>query len=141
MSEPLRPSGWRGVPTDAVLLLFVAGLGLKAVYGPAHCRDLDLMDECPSWAAPVPIPTEGPPPVEYSPLYALWNLALVRFGVPLAEVPCFSWACLAVLLPSAVYLLASSLGAGRAAAVAAGGFLPATTLIDIWPYPIHLTAT
>jgi hypothetical protein len=141
MSESVYSIGrWRGVLADAVLLLFVAGLGLKAAYGAAHIRDVDLADECATVAGAAHFPANGLPPVESSPLYVLSQFVLIRCGAPLEDVPFFSWACLAVLLPCSVYLLARSLGAGRAAAVLAGGFIPATTLIDIWPYPMHLAA-
>lgn len=141
MSEPTRPAlRWRGALADAVLLLFVAGLGLKAAYGAAHIRDVDLADECATVAGAAQFPAHSLPAVEGSPLYVLGQFGLIRSGAPLEDVPFFSWACLAVLLPCSVYLLARSLGAGRAAAVLAGGFIPATTLIDIWPYPMHLAA-
>ncbi len=139
MSEPA--ARWRGVLADALLLLFVAGLGAKAAFGGAGMRDVDLADESAVVVGAADVPARGLPPVDWSPLYVLWNHGLIRAGAPLEDVPYTSWAGLAVLLPAAVYLLGRALGAGRAAAVVAGGFVPATTLIDIWPYPIHLTAT
>ena len=142
MSEPAHPAGrWRGVLADALLLLFVAGLGLKAAYGGAGVRDVDLADEWGAVSGAANVPARGLPSVDWSPLYILWDSLLIRSGVPLEDVPFTSWAGLAVLLPCSLYLLARSLGAGRTAAVVASGVLLATTLVDVWPYPMHLSAT
>ncbi|QJW99472.1 hypothetical protein [Frigoriglobus tundricola] len=137
MTEGAFPSRW-GRLADAVLLLFVLGLGVKAVAGAGSVRDFDDGDECSYTIAASAISERGLPPVEGSPLYIVWDWLLLKAGVAPEDVPARSWAALAVLLPAAISLLVRSLGGGRVAALVAGGMMPATTLIDIWPYPMHL---
>jgi hypothetical protein len=142
MEEPARrPGHWRGVLADTLLLLFVAGLGVKAVVGTVGIRDFDPGDEWSFAQGAMAVPARGVPSVDWSPLYILWDYGLIRTGVLPQDVPFYSWACMAVLLPASVYLLARGLGAGRAAATVAGGVLPATTLIDINPLSFHLVAS
>ena len=128
---------WRGLLADAALLLVVVALGVKAAYGTVGMRDIDTADEGMYLLHAHAVPESGLPAVEWSPLYVLWDRAIIRAGVPLKNVPDASWAGLAVLLPASVFLLARALGASRVAALVAGGILPATTLIDVWPYPVH----
>ncbi|MBA4065832.1 MAG: hypothetical protein C0501_19355 [Isosphaera sp.] len=136
-----RPAArWRGLLLDAALVLFVAGLGAKAAAGGRTVRDLDPGDEFHYASVAARAPESGLPSVESSPLYVLWDRLLLRAGVPAEDVPFASWAGLACLLPAAVTVLARAAGAGRVAALVAGGVLPATALVDIYPYPMHLAA-
>ena len=138
MVEQDAPSRRRGLLADAGLLVFVAALGVKAGFGVAAVRDADISDECYYLMSAVGVPERGLPAVEDAPLYVLWDYLLLKIGTPLEEVPVRSWAALAVLLPVATFLLVRALGGGRLAALVAGGVIPATTLIDIYPYPMHL---
>jgi hypothetical protein len=138
-SEP-KPTRWRGAALDVLIALVVAGLGAKAGYGAARARDLDLGDEGAYALCAARVPEHGLPAVEGSPLYIAWARALLAGGTPLDELTHVSWAGLAVLLPLSILVLARALGAGRCAALAVAGFVPATTLIDVWPYPLHLAA-
>src|SRR5262245_26403736 len=138
MSEPVRPAGlWHRVAADVVLLLCVAGLGLKAAHGGAACRDVDIWDEYMYYMLPASYSGEYEPPVEFSPLYVSWYALLMRTGLPRDEVLALNWGLLTALVPVSVYVLARALGASRAAALVAGGGLLATKLIDVWPYPVH----
>ena len=132
------PSYWRGVLADAAVLVFVAALGVKAGYGMTAVRDHDVSDECYYLMAAVAVPERGLPSVEGAPLHVLWDCLMLKLGTPLEDVPVRNWAVLAVLLPVAVSVLVRALDGGRLAALVAGGVLPATTLIDIYPYPMHL---
>lgn len=135
---PPPPRRWRGRLADAAVLLCVAALGLKAAWGGAAARDADAGDECAYALAAAALPERGLPPVEGSPLYVLWDSMLLRAGVPPLDLSFTSWAVLATLLPVSLTLLVRALGGGRAAALAAGGLLLATTFVDVWPYPMHL---
>jgi hypothetical protein len=141
-AEPERPDPprWRGAVLDVLVALVVAGLGAKAGYGAARARDLDLADEGSYAMCAARVPEHGLPGVEGSPLYIAWECGLLALGAPLDELSHASWAGLAVLLPLALLALARALGAGRCAALAVAGFVPATTLVDVWPYPLHLAA-
>lgn len=142
MADPPPVSRRRGVARDALLVLVVAGLGAKAALGIGAARDVDLADEGSYALVAVGASATGAglPDVEGSPLYILWERALLRGGVPLDALTHASWGGLAVLLPVSVFVLARACGAGPVAALAGAGFVPATTLIDIWPYPLHLAA-
>jgi hypothetical protein len=131
---------WWGILADVAVVLFVMSLGAKAAIGVAAVRDADLSDECYYLMSAAAIPERGLPGVENAPLYVLWDGALLRCGVAPEDVPVTSWACLAVLLSGAVSVLVRALGGGRLGALVAGGVLPATTLIDVYPYPMHLAA-
>jgi hypothetical protein len=135
-----RPRVWKGLCADAALLLVVAALGWKAVAGGAALAELDLGDEGSCLIAAARVPETGLPSVEFSPLYIVLMRAHVLLGAPAEEIPFRTWACLAVALPCCVFVLARALGAGRFAAVAVAGFIPATAFIDIWPYSPYLTA-
>jgi hypothetical protein len=140
--EAHRPAAsrcrWWGLLADVALVLFVAGLGVKAAYGGWEIHDLDAADECCYMIVGLSVGKQGIPPVESSPIYILWDGLLGRLGVPATNIPFVSWAGLACLLPASLYILVRALGGGRLAALVAGGLLPATTLIDIYPYPMHL---
>lgn len=136
--DPTNPVRWRGAVLDVLIACAVAGLGAKASAGVAHTRDLDLSDEGAYAMCAARVPEHGLPPVEGSPLYVAWERGLLALGAPLEELPHHSWAGLAVLLPLSILVLARALGAGRCSGLAVAGFVPATTLIDVWPYPLHL---
>lgn len=138
--EPPNAPRWRGVALDALIACAVAGLGAKAGAGVSHTRDLDLSDEGAYAMCAARVPELGLPAVEGSPVYVAWEYALLVLGTPLDELTHASWAGLAVLLPLSILVLARALGAGRCAALAVAGYVPATTLIDVWPYPLHLAA-
>jgi hypothetical protein len=126
---------------DLAVVLFVVALGAKAAAGCAMIRDPDTADECLFYMRPAhQLPERGLPTVEYSPLYVCWYALLMRVGQAPAEVAFLNWAVLAALLPASVYVLSRALGAGRLAALAAGGGLLATKLVDVWPYPAHFAA-
>lgn len=141
-AEPESASAprWRVAALDVLVALVVAGLGAKAGYGAATARDLDLVDEGSYAMCAARVADNGLPAVEGSPLYIAWECGLLALGTPLDELTHASWAGLAVLLPLSIFVLARALGAGRCAALAVAGFVPATTLIDVWPYPLHLAA-
>jgi hypothetical protein len=129
---------WRGILADAGLLMFVTALAVKAGYGVPSARDIDISDESYYLMAAAAIPERGLPPTEFAPLYVLWDALLLKLGTPAEDVPGTSWAALAVMLTGSMYLLVRSLGGGRLAALLASGLVPATTLIDVYPYPMHL---
>ncbi len=142
MSAQDIPTGrsWRSLFFDAVLIVFVMGLGLKASYGVFSARDADAGDECSYLMAASALPKRGLPVVEGSPLYILWYSLLLKTGVSLENLPSLSWAILITLIPAAVFLLVRASGGGRVAALSASGFLLVSSLVDIWPYPMHLAA-
>lgn len=141
MSEaPLPEQPRRGLWADVLALIAVAALGTKAVVGGLELTDYDLGDEAAVVVAATRIDEDGLPNAEFSPLYTLLARAHIWFGAPLGDVSYRMWACLAVALPCCVFGLARALGAGRFAAVAVAGFIPATALIDVWPYSPYLTA-
>lgn len=131
-----KPRRW----ADVLALLVVGALGAKASVGGLEMTDYDLGDEAAVVVAASRVAETGLPNAEFSPLYTLLARAFIWAGTPLGDVSYYMWASLAVALPCCLFVLARSLGAGRFAAVAVAGFVPATALIDIWPYSPYLTA-
>jgi hypothetical protein len=131
---------WRERLLDVVVVVFVMALGAKAAVGVTTVRDADVVDEWAYLYGGAVIAERGLPTVDWSPLYVLWDGLLLRCGVSAEDVPVTSWAALAILLPGAVSVLVRALGGGRLGMLVAGGLLPATTLIDVYPYPMHLAA-
>jgi hypothetical protein len=144
MSEEQQPDAppppRRGLWADALALLAVAALGTKAVIGGAELTDYDLGDETGFVVAASRIDEQGLPNAEFSPLYTLLARAHIAVGAPLGDVSYRMWATLAVAVPCCAFVLARALGAGRFAALAVAGFIPATALVDVWPYSPYLTA-
>jgi hypothetical protein len=132
------PFGGTNLIADLAVLAFVALLGVKAVSRSGGINDLDAGDEFYYMWNATAVPERGLPTVERSPLYILYNCAFLRAGVLPADVLFYNWAGLAVLLAASMYLLVRALGGTRLAALIAGGMIPATKLIDVWPYPMHL---
>ncbi|VTT99838.1 Uncharacterized protein OS=Cystobacter fuscus DSM 2262 GN=D187_005498 PE=4 SV=1 [Gemmataceae bacterium] len=135
----LRPrSRGAGLVADVLALAFVVLLGVKATYHGGAINDLDGGDEFYYMWRATAVSKQGLPAVEQAPLYLLYNTIFLRLGIPPADVLFYNWAVLAILLSATMYLLVRALGGNRLAALIAGGMIPATKLIDVWPYPMHL---
>src|SRR5262245_52486704 len=100
-------AGWsRHHLADAVLLLGLAALALKATYAVPAARDAERGDEWFYLREGLAIPEAGMPAAHVGPLYCLWYCALAKVSAadPM-DLPHLSWAALTVLLPAGVFVL------------------------------------
>ncbi len=124
----------------AVVLALVVGLVVARSVDRRATQDILFDDETQYLWDGVSLVEHGPPPADFSPLYAGWYWVeshLVRDRVDLYYS---NWSLVTLALLLAVALALWRLGLPPVAVALVLVVLACTTLMDAWPYPTHLGA-
>jgi hypothetical protein len=106
----------------------------------ANQRDIAFCDEQEYMAAGYQIAQGHMPKADYGPLYSLWYFAIFRLHSDPVRLYDLNWQLLVILLPTAVYGFARSLGAAPAGALLAAWLLFHTRAFTLVPFVNHYAA-